>query len=64
MKDVEAFRKDKIELLEEGLVIDGGDNTEMLKTVKTILFDCDKEFSGQDALIYDYLYDQFEEADE
>ena len=64
VKDVVAFRKDKVELLEEGLVIDGGDHEDMLKTVKTVLFDCEKEFSGQDAQIYDYLCDQFEESDE
>ena len=64
VKNVVAFRKDKIELLEEGLVIDGGDNEDMLKTVKTVLFDCEKEFRGQDAQVYDYLCDQFEESDE
>ncbi|MEW9502364.1 hypothetical protein [Jeotgalibacillus marinus] len=42
MKNVVAFCKDKIELLEEGLVIDGGDNEEMVKTLKTVLFDCEK----------------------
>ncbi|MEW9503425.1 DUF1617 family protein [Jeotgalibacillus marinus] len=64
VKNVVAFRKDKIELLEEEIVLDGGDNEDMLKTVKTVLFDCEKEFSGQDAQVYDYLCDQFEESDE
>ena len=64
VKDVGAFRKDKIELYEEEFVLDGGDNEEMLKTLKTVLFDCEKEFKGQEAQIYDYLCDQFEKGDE
>ncbi|MFD2657680.1 hypothetical protein ACFSUP_16360, partial [Gracilibacillus thailandensis] len=44
----------------EQLVIDGGDNKEMLKTVKNVLLNCNKEFSGKEAVIYDYLCDQFE----
>lgn len=64
VKDLEAFSKDKKELYEEELVIDGGDAHGMLKTVKQVLLECDKEFSGQEAMTYDYLCDQFEGDDE
>ncbi|WP_453992096.1 DUF1617 family protein [Bacillus nitroreducens] len=64
VKDVDAFVKDCNELYEEELVIDGGDNHGMLKTVKEVLLNCDVEFSGQDASIYDYLCDQFEGGEE
>lgn len=58
--DIDAFIKDQKELYDEELVIEGGDNREMLRTVKKILEDCDDEFSGQKAAAYDYLCDQFE----
>lgn len=64
VKDVDAFLNDKKELHEEELVIDGGDAHGMLKTIKSILFDCDVAFSGQEAAIYDYLCDQFEGEDD
>ncbi|AST92998.1 hypothetical protein BC6307_17885 [Sutcliffiella cohnii] len=60
IKNMEAFKKDLQELYEEELVIEGGDNHGMLKTVKQILFNCEQEFKGIDATIYDYLCDQFE----
>lgn len=60
LKDVSAFTKDKNELYEEELVIDGGDAQGYLKTVKKVLEDCDVAFSGQEAMIYDYLCEQFE----
>jgi predicted RNase H-like nuclease (RuvC/YqgF family) len=64
VKDIEAFSKDKLELYEEELILEGGDAQGMLSTVKKILLDYDGELSGQDALIYDYLCDIFEEGDE
>jgi len=60
IKDIDAFRKDLKELFEEELVLEGGDAQGMLKTVKEVLLNCDVEFSGQDAVIYDYLCEQFE----
>ncbi|MFC7364548.1 MULTISPECIES: DUF1617 family protein [Bhargavaea] len=60
--DVEAFSKDLKELYAEEMIIEGGDVSGMLKTVKAILEDCDKELSGQEAFIYDYLCDQFEKG--
>ncbi|WP_416149436.1 DUF1617 family protein [Salipaludibacillus sp. HK11] len=64
IKDMEAFKKDLEELYKEELVIDGGDAQGMLKTVKTVLLDCEKEWQGEEALIYDYLCDQFENGDD
>ncbi|WP_117161347.1 DUF1617 family protein [Paraliobacillus sp. X-1268] len=61
--DQEAFKKDYQELLDELLIIEGGDAQGMLKTVKKVLDECDKEFSGQEAVVYDYLCDQFEKGD-
>ncbi|MBP1950304.1 DUF1617 family protein [Virgibacillus litoralis] len=58
--DKDAFKKDMKELHEEELIIEGGDAQGMLKTVKTVVLDCDKEFSGQEAYTYDYLCEQFE----
>lgn len=62
IKDAEAFQHDIDELYDEELVIEGGDNQGMLKTVKKVLEDCDVAFSGKEAVVYDYLCDQFEEA--
>ena len=56
------FENDILELREEQFVITGGDKTEYMKTVKVILDECDKEFSGQEAALYDYLYDQIEQV--
>ncbi|ENH96730.1 hypothetical protein J416_09539 [Gracilibacillus halophilus YIM-C55.5] len=60
IEDQEAFNHDLKELYEEQLVLDGGDNQGMLKTIRDVLLNCDKEFSGQEAAVYDYLCDQFE----
>jgi hypothetical protein len=63
VKDMEHFQKARKELYEETRVIDGGDNQVMLQTVKKVLEDCDKELSGQEADIYDYLCEAFEKAE-
>lgn len=59
-KDTVAFMKDQQELYEEQLIVDGVENQEMLRTMKQILEECDEEFSGKEAMTYDYLYGQFE----
>lgn len=64
VKDLDAFAKDKKELYEEEMVLEGGDAQGMLLTVKKVLLDCEKEWTGQEAEIYDYLCDQFEEGEE
>ncbi|SEA54143.1 Protein of unknown function [Thalassobacillus cyri] len=63
IKDMEAFQKDVQELYEEELVLEGGDNQRMLTTVKEVLLNSDESYSGKKALTYDYLCEQFEEAD-
>ncbi|SFP37387.1 Protein of unknown function, partial [Halolactibacillus halophilus] len=62
--DQQAFHDDYEELLNESFVIDGGDHQEMLKTIKRVLDECDKNFSGQEAVVYDYICEQFERGDE
>ncbi|KYC94358.1 hypothetical protein B4102_3579 [Heyndrickxia sporothermodurans] len=65
IKDIDAFTKDRTELYEEERVFEGGDAQVMLKTVKDVLLNCEREWSGQEAVIYDYLCEQFENgADE
>lgn len=62
IKDLDAYAKDMKELLDEEIIIEGGDAHGMLKTVKAVLLDCDVAFSGQEAAVYDYLCEQFEEG--
>ncbi|WP_079708007.1 DUF1617 family protein [Paraliobacillus ryukyuensis] len=60
--DQDAFQLDIQELYDEEIVIEGGDNQGMLETIKKVLDNCDKDFSGKEAVIYDYLCDQFEKG--
>ncbi|MCU9614071.1 DUF1617 family protein [Caldibacillus lycopersici] len=60
IKDLDAFSKDLEELYDEKMVIEGGDYTSMLKTLKEVLLTCEVEFSGKEAVLYDYLCEQFE----
>lgn len=64
VKDIEAFTRDKKELYEEEMVLEGGDAQGMLSTVKKVLLDCDSEWTGYEADIYDYLCEQFEMEDD
>jgi len=64
VKDVDTFIKDKKELDEEVFVIEGGNYHGMLITVKEVLLNCEKEFSGQEAMIYDYICERFEEGED
>lgn len=61
LKDPAAFVKDKRELYGEKLVLDSRNDQDMLQTVGEVLLHCEKEFSGQEAIVYDYLCDQFEQ---
>jgi len=58
--DYDALAQDVNELNREKFVIEGGDNRELIKTMKEILrkFE-DVEYEGQDSDTYDYLCDQF-----
>ena len=61
IKDMIAFSNDQKELYKEALVIEGGDNREMIRTIKAVLKKLeDVEYEAQDSDIYDYLCDQFE----
>jgi len=62
IEDRDGFAKDLQELYDEEMIIEGGDVSGMLKTVKAVLENCDKELSRQEAVIYDYLCDQFEKG--
>lgn len=61
VKDMVAFSNDIKELNSEKLIIEGGDNREMIRTIKVVLKKLeDQEYEGQDSEIYDYLADQFD----
>ena len=62
-KDEQSFLREKNELWNEEFVIDGGNNETMLKTVKELLDNSEEEFSGQEAILYNYLCDQFEQLE-
>lgn len=63
--DVVAFSNEQKELYKEVLVIEGGDNREMIRTMKVVLKKLeDEEYEAQDSEIYDYLCDQFDIDDE
>jgi hypothetical protein len=64
VKDEDAFVADKKELYQEEIVIEGADSHAMLKTVKEVLTESDKSWSGQEAITYAYLYDKFENIKE
>lgn len=56
---IEDFVKDRNELDDEEIIIDGSDNQLMLNTIRDILKNYDEELSGQKALLYDVLCDKF-----
>lgn len=60
VKDQIALTEDIKELNGEVVVIEGGDNREMIRTMQAILrkFE-EEEYEGEDSEIYDYLCDQF-----
>ncbi|MGE7766675.1 hypothetical protein [Peribacillus sp. NPDC096540] len=67
VKDMEALSNDLKELNTEKLVIEGGDNREMIRTIKHVLKKVeDEEYEAQASEIYDYLCEQFrvDEEDE
>ncbi|MGW6299423.1 hypothetical protein [Peribacillus butanolivorans] len=60
VKDMDALSNDLKELNAEKLVIEGGDNREMIRTIKHVLkkFE-DEEYEALASEIYDYLCEQF-----
>ncbi|MCM2675539.1 DUF1617 family protein [Alkalicoccobacillus plakortidis] len=63
-ENLEQFGKEIDELYEERYVIEGGNKTDYLITLKSILDECQEEFRGQKAMTYDMLCDLFEEEEE
>lgn len=61
IKDMVAFSNDVKELNQEKLIIEGGDNREMIRTIKVVLKKLEEvEYEGEKSEIYDYLADQFD----
>ncbi|MEK3821362.1 hypothetical protein MKY20_20015 [Cytobacillus sp. FSL W8-0315] len=60
IKDMVAFSSDMKELNTEKLVIEGGDNREMIRTIKHVLKKFENvEYEAQASEVYDYLCEQF-----
>lgn len=64
IKDLEAFSKDRQDLLDESFVIDGGDNKAMLMTLRSILDNYQGELSGRKAVLYEHLCEIFKVDEE
>lgn len=64
LENEKEFYKEFNELMDEEFIIEGANYEETLKTVKTILLECEVAFSGQDAMVYDYLCEQFEKGED
>ena len=63
--DVKGFQVEFDILMQENFVIPNNEsNQQMIKTVKDIILNCDKEFSGQEALIYEAYCEMFEEENQ
>jgi hypothetical protein len=63
--DVRGFQVEFDILMQEYFIIPNDEaNTEMLTTVKEIILNCDKEFSGQEALKYETYCEMFEEENQ
>ncbi len=60
----EDFNKDYLELWNETHVIEGEDNKVMFVSVRESVLNCDKAFSGQEALMFDQWCDLVEAMDE
>lgn len=59
-KKVASFNKDKRELLDEIVIIEGGAYARNIDEIPRILNEYEGELSGEDAEIYDRLLDEFE----
>lgn len=63
IKDLDSFKDELNELFDEPFIIEGENNKLMLKTVSRALSNTDKEFSGAEAVIYNYLCEQLEKGE-
>lgn len=65
IKDIKLAQEDLAEFNKETLVIGGGEYRELLRTLRIVFEGLeDKEFGGEEAEIYDYMYDQLEDIKE
>ncbi|AOH54534.1 hypothetical protein ABE28_009250 [Peribacillus muralis] len=64
IEDVPEFKKQQGEYLSEYYVIEGGDAHGMLKTLKGIIENFDKEVSGKEADAFEHLFTAFENSQE
>ena len=63
--DVRGFQVEFDILMQENFVISNNEsNEQMIETVKDIILNCDKEFSGQEALLYETYCELFEEENQ
>lgn len=54
VKDLQAFNKDYNELMTEDFIIEvTEENKEMIESVKNSVCECDKEFSGDEAFLFE-----------
>ncbi|MFF2457631.1 hypothetical protein [Peribacillus simplex] len=64
IKNVDDFLKQQKEYFQEYYVIEGGDAHGMIKTMKGIIENYDKEVSGKEADTFEHLYTAFENSKE
>lgn len=64
IKDIPSYKQDYNELLEEEFIIEGEDKRDMLLAVKVAVLDCEKSFSGNEAMLYDQWCDIVENIEE
>ena len=62
IKDIALFKETMQEFYTEKVVIDGGDNQVVLKSVKASLEESEIEWEGKQAYAFADLYEAFEEA--
>lgn len=62
--DINEFKKQQNDYLSDFYVIEGGDAYGMIKTMKGIIENYDKEVSGKEADTFEHLYTAFENSKE
>lgn len=59
-ENMEKYQEDVAELMKEVYVIEGGNNRELIRTMRTILLKFEnEEYQGKESATYDYLCEQF-----
>ncbi|SNT42257.1 hypothetical protein SAMN05444672_12227 [Bacillus sp. OK838] len=62
--DINEFKRQQNDYLSDFYVIEGGDANGMIKTMKGIIENYDKEVSGKEADTFEHLYTAFENSKE